>query len=204
MSKENSITLHYTPNINFCDTPFVVVCDSEEGIVRIAVALELYQKFLFENNHSRQPASSVYFTDRNKEFLPSLVKDFSGHKYMQLSSVDDLASCDDAEEWGVRLLWFPQAPCKSFKFPVKNEHEALALTNIIAAYDQYLLELCTQMRCEYNNFYDLEFRPTDFAVQIKEGLIDPESGGWTSWYYFNEKEDVYYDSFHEFVMNTDD
>lgn len=203
MSKESSITLHYTPNINFCDVPFVVACDSEEGIIRIAVALELYQKFLFKNNHSRQPVSRVYFSNKNKNDLRHLLKGFNEHKYMQLPSVDDLASCDDTEEWGFRLSWFPQAPCKSFKFPVKNEHEALALTNIIAAYDQYLLELCTQMRCEYSNFYDLEFRPADFAEQIKEGLIDPESGGWTSWYYFNEEEDIYYDSFHEFIMNTD-
>lgn len=196
--------LNYTPNIHFCEEPFVVGCDSDDGLVRIAVALDLYQRFLFENNHSKQPLSSVSFFDQNQQRSPSMLEQFNKHKYKRLSSVNELAFCDDAEEWGVRLLWFPQAPCKSFKFPVKNEHEALALTNIIAAYDQYLLELCVHMRCECNNFYDLEFRPSDFSEQIKEGLIDPESRGWVSWYYFNESEDIYYDSFHEFVMSSDD
>lgn len=205
ISKESGVfTLSYTPNIYLCETPFSVSCDSDEGLVRIATALELYQIFLFENNHSGEKKSKVEFFDLVGNQSSSLHEQFKHHKYFTLSSTDELALCDDAMEWGMRLLWFPQAPCKSFKFPVKNEHEALALTNIIAAYDQYLLDSCIQMRVDYSNFYDLEFRPSDFQEQIKEGLIDPESGGWISWYYFNENDDVYYDSFHDFVMSRDD
>lgn len=197
MNKQ-AYSLKFTPHIGMCSVPFEVSSGSKEGIVHIAMALTAYQAFLANNNHSQYPKARAEFRTHGALDV-SLLKKLNEHKYHDLEDADDLATCDDANEWGLRLSWFPQVPCKPFIFPVKDVEAARALSDALADYDIYLLEKCDQMRVDYCNTLDLEMRPDNYQQMIDDGDIPEENQGWMSWYFEDDEKDIYFEDFQDWL-----
>lgn len=190
--------LKFTPHLGNCSEPFVVGAETSADIVRLAMALNCYQTFLAQNNHSNYPKSRAVFTRGGVEKF-SLVEELNAHPYHKIPSTDELKDGAEARDCRLRVLWFPQVPCKPFGFPVKNLEEAKRLFDALALYDIYLLEKCSNMRADYANTGNLEMLPDNFQQMIEEGDLDEDSQGWMSWYYDNPETGEYFDDFSEWL-----
>lgn len=141
--------------------------------VRSLVFLILYQHFLGSENHSHRPYKArIEFCTEKGDAHPRqqlIVDGVNRHHYWSFCDNDDwegLAVCNDARKWGLRLTYFPQVPCKPFRFPVRSVEEAIAFKELLLEYEHYLFEICENMRVDYCNVIELETL---------------EDGDWISW-----------------------
>lgn len=189
------LTITFRPTVFQAGTPFTFKAKSQDEATRGAVALLIYQTFLGEERHSHLPHKARLELLNEKSELhrdhQRFVNSFNAHNYLDyFNKASDLENHSDNEKYKIRLNWYPQVPCKPFVFPCKNDEEALYLKNLLANYDNYLLEECEGMRVDYCNTGVITIIDPGF----KEG--DDEEK-WCDW--FHDSELGYFDDIAEYL-----
>lgn len=191
------LKLAYKPHLG-CYNFFETKVSTFNEALRIALALSLYQTFLGLNNHSQMPKARIELrrppgTKLHRDHY-ALVQRLNYHSYTNMKDIDDLATCQDAMEWKMRLHWIPQVPGKAFVFPVKSKEEAALIHDILANYDSYLLDDCEDMRVDHANACFVDMIDPDWTKD------DGPQERWTDWYY--EIGDTYYADFDDYLSQT--
>jgi len=190
-----TINTGFIPHLGFCSTPFKASFEDKNTAVVCLTMLLSYQGYLAKENHSQYPKSRIEAYSADGELdnraTASLADSVSNHKYASFDPVSDFKNCADADKSGLQLIWFPQVPCKPFYFPVASVEMAEIMMDLMAKYDLYLLEDCSEMRVDFCNTGDLLMRDEE---------MDPEDP-WCSWFF--EKDDVYFDSFSEYLESKE-
>lgn len=171
------IIVAYKPHLGFSPEFFTVNAESHADAIDVAVMLNAYQKFLGNNNHSLPAKARLEFRKESGELQmmsEAMVESFHRHKFYSAS--EENMSEIYPQKTGLRLYWFPQVPCKPFRFPVKDEKQAGLFLDVLANYDLFLFEKCDGMRVDYCNMGGLEMF---------------EDGEWIEW--DKETEDDYFD-----------
>lgn len=182
--------LCYKPHLGFSPEFFTVDVKNSEDAVFFGTALSLYQSFLASHSHSQHPKARIEIRNEKNEIIASsqnIVNSINKHPLFDLSDFDAIASYAETRS-KLRLEWFPQVPCKPFRFPVKSVEQAAELASILADYDLFLLEKCTSMRVDFCNTCDLSMISTD----------EDSDSLWVSWYLDDLENDAYYDSFSDY------
>lgn len=187
-------TVAYKPHLGFCTEFYTVSAKTYHQALRLGLLLNFYQTFLSENNHSQPPKARIELWDasgKRHARESSFIHDLNHHAYYDLESLDDFSHCKDANDWGLKLNWLPQVPCKAFSFPVMNLDEAEIFYDALAFYDNYLLTSCDNMRVDYAN--------QGFLMMIDPDWVEGQANNeiWVDWYY--ECGDTYYEDFNDYL-----